>query len=375
MSQDIKQLIERLRAVLCDPDGVVCAKGSAGDREEIELCLEGLERLTQPVGVEPYMTSNYNGIEEAFYSAETVARLQAELAEANKAAQFNFDQYQDLGRLLAEECEKTERLRAELAEAQLEITAAITRIIIDVEKLICEKLGRKWASSGMSISTLVEELSALRLQQAAVPEFDHSIGEDRFKVVKGPFWWHVKTGDGEQRIGKFHTETGAQELALYLLTAFRDGAFMQHKAMLAAAPAAPSQPDSLFNWQNGNPVSLKQPSQQDIPRNAIEKILTEVMDAAVANGADSRSMPDEYVEVAAWLCGIKPSQPAEPVGYFCRDDNGDWEQVLSIHADDFGAVPLYTAPPSEDARGVRKDKESCNHNCNQGRNCTCQTPT
>ena len=40
------------------------------------------------------------------------------------------------------------------------------------------------------------------------------------------------------------------------------------------------------------------------PREAIAKILTEVMNIAVANGADSRSMPDEYVEVAAWLCGV-----------------------------------------------------------------------
>lgn len=42
----------------------------------------------------------------------------------------------------------------------------------------------------------------------------------------------------------------------------------------------------------------------------IDKILTEVMDIATANGADSRSMPDEYVEVAAWLCGIPGAQPA-----------------------------------------------------------------
>ena len=41
-----------------------------------------------------------------------------------------------------------------------------------------------------------------------------------------------------------------------------------------------------------------------IPYGAIAKTLTEVMDIAAANGADSRSMPDEYVEVAAWLCGI-----------------------------------------------------------------------
>ena len=53
------------------------------------------------------------------------------------------------------------------------------------------------------------------------------------------------------------------------------------------------------------------------PYGAIGKILTEVMDIAVSNGADSRSMPDEYVEVAAWLCGI-PAQnaPSVPENYF-----------------------------------------------------------
>ena len=49
------------------------------------------------------------------------------------------------------------------------------------------------------------------------------------------------------------------------------------------------------------------------PYVAIGKILTEVMDIAAANGADSRSMPDEYVEVAAWLCGVAGAQPAPSV--------------------------------------------------------------
>ena len=43
------------------------------------------------------------------------------------------------------------------------------------------------------------------------------------------------------------------------------------------------------------------------PYEIIGKILTEVMNIAVANGANSISMPDEYVEVAAWLCGM-PTQ-------------------------------------------------------------------
>ena len=49
---------------------------------------------------------------------------------------------------------------------------------------------------------------------------------------------------------------------------------------------------------------------ETIPYGAIEKNLTEVMDIATANGANSVSMPDEYVEVAAWLCGV-PSAKGE----------------------------------------------------------------
>ena len=57
-----------------------------------------------------------------------------------------------------------------------------------------------------------------------------------------------------------------------------------------------------------------------MPREAIDKILTQLMDIAVSNGANSISMPDEYVEVAAWLCGI-PAQPAPSVpDGFSRED-------------------------------------------------------
>jgi len=38
---------------------------------------------------------------------------------------------------------------------------------------------------------------------------------------------------------------------------------------------------------------------------AIDRVLTEVMDIAVLNGANSISMPDDYVLIAAWLCGIE----------------------------------------------------------------------
>ena len=40
------------------------------------------------------------------------------------------------------------------------------------------------------------------------------------------------------------------------------------------------------------------------PLDAIGKTLNDAMGTAVSNGANSVSMPDHYVEVAAWLCGI-----------------------------------------------------------------------
>ena len=67
-----------------------------------------------------------------------------------------------------------------------------------------------------------------------------------------------------------------------------------------------------------------------VPREAIEKMLTQLMDIAVSNGANSVSMPDEYVEVAAWLCGI-PAQPAPSVPNGWKEAAIAWEVCASIH--------------------------------------------
>ena len=40
------------------------------------------------------------------------------------------------------------------------------------------------------------------------------------------------------------------------------------------------------------------------PMESIGAILGDAMDQAVQNGADSRSMPDHYVGIAAWLCDV-----------------------------------------------------------------------
>jgi hypothetical protein len=47
-----------------------------------------------------------------------------------------------------------------------DVTEAVTETVIKVEKLLCEKLGKQWAASGMSIQTLVDEFAS-RTQPAA----------------------------------------------------------------------------------------------------------------------------------------------------------------------------------------------------------------
>lgn len=44
------------------------------------------------------------------------------------------------------------------------------------------------------------------------------------------------------------------------------------------------------------------------PVEAIGNLLAQAMDQAVANGANSVSMPDEYVEIAAWLASTHGEQ-------------------------------------------------------------------
>ena len=60
------------------------------------------------------------------------------------------------------------------------------------------------------------------------------------------------------------------------------------------------------------PGAQAQPA-SSIPVEAIGKMLADVMAVAVSNGANSVSMPDEYVEVAVWLQGECPTQPAPSV--------------------------------------------------------------
>lgn len=57
--------------------------------------------------------------------------------------------------------------QAQQPQAQSEFASEeVQRFVIEVEKLLCQKLGRKWAPSGMSIQTLVDELATKPQAQA-----------------------------------------------------------------------------------------------------------------------------------------------------------------------------------------------------------------
>lgn len=66
------------------------------------------------------------------------------------------------------------------------------------------------------------------------------------------------------------------------------------------------------------------------PLEAIGKLLADAMDQAVANGADSRSMPDDLVEIALWLDKAGRATP----DYAAMDDTAEW--AVSHYAETHG---------------------------------------
>lgn len=90
--------------------------------EALEAQADALERLTQPVGLEPYMTTDhFDGSQTSLYSGPQVARLRHERDQATKdASDFAMkwteaEQERDtLQASLAEEQRKVEKLREAL---------------------------------------------------------------------------------------------------------------------------------------------------------------------------------------------------------------------------------------------------------------------
>ena len=78
-------------------------------------------------------------------------------------------------------------------------------------------------------------------------------------------------------------------------------------------------------------------------KNAIGGILAEAMNEAARNGANSVSMPDEYVEVAAWLSGLKPLTNAADSVLAERRRQIEAEGYSPDHDDDHTAGELAQA--------------------------------
>lgn len=97
------------------------------------------------------------------------------------------------------------------------------------------------------------EAAAPLRERLAQPEqepvaFDHGIGIDRFKVVRGAFWWHVLIGDSPTEHGKFRSRVSAEKMAADLLREFRNGAFVQHTALRQWQGLTDEEIKALASW-------------------------------------------------------------------------------------------------------------------------------
>lgn len=63
-------------------------------------------------------------------------------------------------------------------------------------------------------------------QQSSAMQTAEEMAAERYRVVRNAFWWRVRTGDGQQTVGRCYTEAEAERLAAALRTAFLDGAFV-----------------------------------------------------------------------------------------------------------------------------------------------------
>jgi hypothetical protein len=83
-------------------------------------------------------------------------------------------------------------------------------------------------ADGSNIQTMRAH-AALYAAPPAQPAAELETEQDwsqRYRPVKGSFWWHYVVGNGTQRKGKFYTEIAAKEACADLLTAFLDGKYV-----------------------------------------------------------------------------------------------------------------------------------------------------
>ncbi|MDB5777551.1 MAG: hypothetical protein JWP38_3684 [Herbaspirillum sp.] len=73
-----------------------------------------------------------------------------------------------------------------------------------------------------------------------------------------------------------------------------------------------------------------------VPLDAINKLVDEAMEICVSNGADSRSMPDEYVAIAHFVCypeeyGYFPTPIAQPLPVAANPDSRDAGHIATLN--------------------------------------------
>ena len=233
------------------------------------------------------------------------------------------------------------------------------------KKYVCEKCGYLGDTSEhegcdylacttgeqLCIYQLEREFALLKASPASAPEgFKHDIGADRFTVVQGSYWWHVRAGEGTQNIGKFHTKRAAEEMALTLLTAFRDGAFIQYQAMLATAPTPPVS-------ESVDPVMTKEELIA-----AAESIGMRFPGASIPPVSEDRWLPiatapkDRFVLLAG-PSGYTTIETVFATGRMCSDYHvGRWIDHANDDLTDWGFEPTHWMPLPK-APTMQEDKK------------------
>lgn len=154
------------------------------------------------------------------------------------------------------------------------------------------------------------------------------IREDRYIVFKVSDLGNSTKGDEIRRLAREHTEQRT----------------LKGKKRLECVVVEKDWPEYEPTWKAIEArVTGAQPA-PSVPREAISEMLTQLMDIAASNGANSVSMPDEYVEVAAWLCGI-PAQPAPEAWLPVPDKHPTYAPVDLLLAD--GSVLCGCLPQSD----------------------------
>jgi hypothetical protein len=228
----------------------------------------------------------------------------------------------------------------------------------------------------------------------ATAQFDHAIGADRFKVVRGAFWWHVLIGDSTKQHGKFHSRAGAEQMAADLLREFRNGAFVQHTAppTLRAALAEPVQEPGFWGRVAARQASkikqLETAAQQagvmlktGMPEYNTDDVL-EVLEAALealeavttarCGGDDGMDISPinaafDKAESAREALKAALAEPVQPVAWRTFDGEGGYDYRTYEDNEDYAAEwakrnprhvgwvePVYTAPPQRPVGTVQE---------------------